>query len=168
MNKRQWIIASVFAGSMGVASLTHAVGGYGDSDGYSGEDHCNGKKSEHKGKHRGGFGMRGFKHLDLTDEQQTAIKGIKTESHGQMKTTRSELSDIQKSLHEQRSTEAYNASKVRELADAEAKLMSDIVVQRIQTIHNIRKELTEEQLKALEKQQSERGNKGHHGKHSRF
>ncbi|MBV1922145.1 MAG: Spy/CpxP family protein refolding chaperone [Pseudomonadales bacterium] len=168
MNKRQWIIASVFAGTMGVAGLTHAFGGYGDSDGYSDEDRCNGKKGEHKGKHRGGFGMRGFKHLDLTDEQQTVIKAIKTESRGQMKTTRSELSDIQKSLHEQSSADTYDASKVRELADAEAKLMSDIVVQRIQTKHNIRKELTGEQLIELEKQQSERDNKDHHGKHRRF
>ena len=141
MKKRNWIIGSVLAGTIGLAGVAHACGGPGGHF----RDHHGGDRMMHV-----------MKTLDLTKEQRTAIRKIKNESRDQMEVKRDELFEIRKALREQGSAETFDAAKVRELADAKAKIMADLTVQRIKTMHQIRKELTAEQLKELDEMKDRR------------
>jgi Spy/CpxP family protein refolding chaperone len=141
MKKRNWIIGSVLAGTIGLAGVAHACGGPGGHF----RDHHGGDRMMHV-----------MKELDLTKEQRTTIRKIKNESRDQMAEKRDELFEIRKALREQGSAEKYDAAKVRELADAKAKIMADLTVQRIKAMHQIRKELTAEQLKELDEMKDRR------------
>jgi Spy/CpxP family protein refolding chaperone len=99
--------------------------------------------------------------LDLTAEQREAIRKIKNDTREQMGAKRDEMFEIRKALREQGRAETYDAAKVRELADAKAKIMADMTVQRVKTMHQIRKELTPEQIKQLNEMKEHRF--GHHG-----
>ena len=145
MKKRNWIIGSILAGTIGVAGVAHACGGPG---------------GHFRGDHKGGRMMHVMKKLDLTKEQRQAIRTIKNESRDKMEVKRDEMLDIRKALHEQVKTEKYDAAKVRKLADAKAKLMADMTVQRINTMHQIRKELTAEQLEELDEIKDRRFGRG--------
>lgn len=135
MKKRNWIIASLLAGTLCVAGVAQACGGPGGHD---------------RGDHKGDRIMHVMKKLDLTKEQRQTIRNIKNDSRDQMEAKRDEMSDIRKALREQGSSETYDADNVRELADAKAKVMADITVQRIESMRQIRKELTPEQLEKLD------------------
>jgi Spy/CpxP family protein refolding chaperone len=135
MKKRNWIIGSILAGTIGIAGVAHA---------------CSGPGGHFRGVHGGDRMMHVMKTLDLTTEQRQAIRKIKNESRDQMEVKRDEMFEIRKALREQGSAETYDAAKVRELADAKAKIMTDMTVQRFKTMHQIRKELTAEQLKELD------------------
>lgn len=135
MKKRNWIIASILAGTIGIAGVSHACGGPG---GYS------------RGDHRGDPLMHVMKKLDLTKEQKQAVRKIRNESREKMESKRDEMSDIRKALRKQASAETYDATKVRKLADAKARIMSDITVQKIETMNRFRKQLTPEQLEKLD------------------
>lgn len=135
MKKRNWIIASILASTIGVAGVSHACGGPG---GHS------------RGDHKGNRMMHVMKKLDLSKEQKQAVRSIKNESRDKMQSKRDEMSDIRKALREQARSETYDATKARELADARAKIMSDMTVQRIETMNRIRKQLTADQLEKLD------------------
>ncbi len=145
MKKRNWIIGSILAGTIGIAGVAHACGGPGG----------------HFGGHHGGDRMMHMmKTLDLTTEQRQAIRKIKNESRDQMEVKRDELFEIRKALREQGRAETYDAAKVRDLADAKAKITADMTVQRIKTMQQIRKELTAEQLKELDEMKDRRFSRG--------
>lgn len=141
MNKRNWIIGSILAGTIGMAGVAHACGGPGGHD---------------RGEHGGDRMMYMMKTLDLTTEQRQAIRKIKNESRDQMEVKRDELFEIRKALREQGTADKYDEAKVRELADAKAKITADMTVQRIKTMHQIRKELTAEQLAELDEMKNQR------------
>ena len=135
MRKRNLIIASILASGIGLAGVAHACGGPG---------------GHFRDGHKGDRMMHVMKKLDLTDEQKQAVRSIKDESQEQMASKRDEMSDIRKALHEQQSAETYDAAKVRELADARANIMSDMTVQKVETMNRIRKQLTAEQREKLD------------------
>lgn len=145
MKKRNWIIGSILAGTIGIAGVAHACGGPG---------------GHFRGGHSGDRMMHVMQTLDLTKEQREAIRNIKNESRDQMEVKRDEMFEIRKALHEQGSAETYDAAKVRQLADAKAKIMADMTVQRIKTMHQIRKELTAEQLEELDEIKDRRFGRG--------
>lgn len=135
MKKRNWIIVTVLAGTIGVAGVSHA---------------CGGKGGHSRGGHKGDAIMHIMKKLDLSKEQRQAVRKIKNESRDKMEAKRDEMFDIRKELREQGKAENYDAAKVRKLADARAKIMADMTVQKIETMQRIRKELTAEQREKLE------------------
>ncbi len=143
MKKRNLIISSILAGSIftiGVVGIAHA---------------CNGPGG-HGGHQRGGEMMPMMRMFDLTMEQREAIRNIKTKQREQMRVTRDEMKNIQRALFEQTSTEYYDATKVRELADVKAKLMADMIVKRSETMNRIRKELTPEQAAKMDSMKQRR------------
>lgn len=137
MKKRNLILATLLAGSLGVASVgvTHACDGPGGN--YRGD-----RQSDHRGS-----GMKKMmKKLDLTKEQRQTIRNIKSESRDQMQAKREQMGEIRNALREQGRAKTLDVNKVRELADAKSKIMADMTVQRLTTMHKVRKELTPEQL----------------------
>lgn len=133
MKKRHWVLATVLAGSIltaGIANAAFACGG--------------------EGHHRHQGMMHVMKELNLTSEQRAAIKGIMQEQRNQMQSTREKMRDLRKSMHEQAVSKNYDANKVRELADAQAKIMANMSVKRIEMMNHIHQLLTPEQAKKLE------------------
>lgn len=151
MKKSNWIIASIVAGAIGVAGVAQAGGGPG----------CN-----FRGDQRGDGMMHMMKKLDLTlnltKEQRQAVRNIKKDTRDKVEDKRDEMFDIRKELHEQATAENYDAAKVQKLADTKAKLMSELAVQRVETMQRIRKELTAEQLEQLDDFKDRRFGRRHH------
>jgi len=139
MKKRNLVIGSILAGSIGVAGMAHACGGPGG--------HFRGG---HQEWHGGDRMMYVMKKLDLSQEQRETIRNIKRDTRDQMQAKRDEMFDLRQALHKQASEETYDAAKVRELADAKAKLMADMAVQRIETMRKIRQQFTPEQLEEFD------------------
>lgn len=138
MNKRHLILGSILAGSilsLGVANIASACSG-------------------HDGHHRGHGMMHSMKGLDLSEEQRSSIKTIMESQRKQMQASREQMRDIRKSLHAQATAAQYDASKVRTLADAKAKIMADMTVQRIESMHRIHQQLTPEQAAKMESMKS--------------
>ena len=115
--------------SIGSIGLAHAWGGPGGPGG------CN----------RGGNMMQMAQVLDLTDQQKQAIRSIRDQHRDAMQSQRDQMMDIRESLRTLVHSDAYDAKKVQELADAKAKVQAEITVLRADTMHKIRGELTPEQ-----------------------
>jgi len=143
MKKRNLIVAGIIAGAIGVAGLSHASG-YGEY-----------KRCDYKNEHRGGM-KHMMKELDLTKEQRQTLRKIKSESREQMEDNRDQIKEIRKQLHEQSRSENYDPSRVQELADKKAKLMSNMLVNKIESMQRIRKELTPEQQEEFDEMKEER------------
>ncbi|MCW9025020.1 MAG: Spy/CpxP family protein refolding chaperone [Gammaproteobacteria bacterium] len=138
MKKRNWIISSVLAGSIitiGAVGVTQACGGQGGL---------------FRGDHRGDKMIHVMKGLDLTKEQRQSIRSIRNEQRDKMGEQQDAMMDIRKSLREQAHSDSYDVTKVRELADAKAKIMADMTVQRTETMNRIYKELSPEQRAELD------------------
>jgi len=148
MKKRNLIIASVLAGSLFSVAAVGAANA------------CNSQSGHRDGHGHGGKMMHMMKNLDLTEKQSETIRSIKKEQNEKIQSTRANMKEIRKSLHEQAKAENFDAAKVRELADAKAKLMADMTVMRTETMHRIRKELTPEQV---DKFDSMKQHKSKHG-----
>tara|TARA_R110002074_G_scaffold373069_3_gene548883 strand:+ start:36210 stop:36659 length:450 start_codon:yes stop_codon:yes gene_type:complete len=148
MKKRNVIISGILAASllsMGVVGLAQA---------------CDGRDGPKRG-HHGDKMMKVMEKLDLSAEQQGAIQKIRDEQGSKMKSTRAAMQGIRKALHEQTQTETFNADEVRKLADAKARIVADMTVQRIETMYRIHKELTPEQIAKMKKMKEHRhGPKG--------
>jgi len=95
--------------------------------------------------------MQAVKKLDLTKEQRQVIRDIKSDLRDQTKVTHDKKYNIRKALHQEMSSETYNANKVRELENVKSEIVADLTVHRIETMRQIRKELTPAQLKRLDK-----------------
>lgn len=144
MKKRNLIMVSILAGSlftMGTA-FAHTHEG---CDRFS--DH-HGAKMRHV--MHGDKSMHMMQELNLSDKQLDTIRTIRKEQATDMRSTFTEMKKIRRELREQASADKYDAAKVRQLADAKAKIMADMTVKRIATMHRIRKELTPEQIKKLD------------------
>ncbi|MCW8934530.1 MAG: Spy/CpxP family protein refolding chaperone [Gammaproteobacteria bacterium] len=151
MKKRNLILATLLAGSLGVASVgvTHACDGPGGNS-----------RGDQKSDYRGGGMKKMMKKLDLTKEQRQTIRNIKSESRDQMQAKREQMGDIRNALREQGRAKTLDVNKVRELADAKSKIMADMTVQRITTMHKVRKELTPEQLVKFDAMKEKRSKRG--------
>lgn len=157
MKKRNLILAGILAGTLGVAGISGAAYACGGPGGDSRGD----RHSQYRGEHRGDQMKHMMKKLDLSQEQREAIRTIKNESREQMQAKRDEMFEIRKALKKQASAKTFDAAKVRELAEAKSKIMADMTVQRIENMHEIRKQLTPEQLEkfdAMKNKRSKRNN----------
>lgn len=138
MKKRNLIVGSVLAGSILLsAGAAHACKGPG-------------------GHQRSDKMMHVMEKLDLSEEQLASISSIKDQQKEQMSASRTEMKNIREALREQANSDNYDAAKVRELADAKAKLIAEITVKRTETMNRIRKELTPEQIAKMDKMKQRR------------
>lgn len=149
MKMRNLIVASTLAAGLAVAAASdaHARGHGGFGRGFDGSPGMafEGTGSDGFGQFRGV--MRG---LDLTDEQRDKIFDI---MHAQAPATRDKMNELRKAREELRAAataKSYDAKKVRELANAQAKAMADLIVMRAETFSKIYGLLTPEQQKKVE------------------
>lgn len=152
MKKRNWIIGSVLAGTLLTAGAVYAGGGCGGGSGFGPGGFEGG---------RGGNMMHMVEQLDLTKEQRQAIWKIMDEQRDKMRNKRDDMFDLHKALREAATTDNYDATKVRQLADTKAKMMSDMIVERTETMNRIRKVLDAEQVKKLDATQDSFFGRGH-------
>lgn len=133
MKKRNLIISTVLAtsilsvGAIGVASACGGPGG-----GFGGKGH--GNKMMHV-----------VEKLDLSKEQRTSIWKIMDQQKDTMRANREEMYSIHTALRDAAGSDNYDEDKVRELANKKASMMSDMIVQRTQSMNQIQKLLTQEQ-----------------------
>lgn len=160
MNNRSLILSSVLAASILGLTATGPViaapeGGPGDGQraGYGGH-----------GWHREGGMPRMFDRLDLTQEQRDKIEQIMDENKQVRQEKTKALWDNRKALRDQAMAENYDAHRVQELADQQAKLQADLTVMRTESFHRIYSVLTPDQKQKLAEMKEQR--KGQRGKHS--
>lgn len=148
MKKRNWIISTVLAGSilsvgaMGVASACGGPGG-----GFGGKGH--GSKMMHM-----------VEKLDLSKEQRTSVWKIMDAQKDTMRANREQMYSIHTALRDAAGAVNYDQDKVRELANKKASMMSDMIVQRTESMNKIRQLLNEEQVATFNKFQDRSFDRG--------
>lgn len=131
---------SVLAGGM---MRDGGCGGMGDS----GYGMGNGGHSMHGGH---GMAMHQLDRLDLTAEQEAKVQKIMDEQKQAGQDRMKAMRDTMDAMHKAMDGDNYDARKVRELADKQAKLQADMMVEHAETMHRIRAVLTPEQKKQLD------------------
>jgi periplasmic protein CpxP/Spy len=122
-----------------------------DRDGYG---------HHHRDEYRAvGFGMRGqselmraVRQLDLSEEQQTQLRGLMESGREAFRDQMRSLRETRKAMQEAMSAEPYDAARVQQLAEAQGTAVTGMILKRAQTWQEIRAVLTPEQraeLKAL-------------------
>lgn len=104
---------------------------------------------------RGGM-MRQLRALDLTDAQEDKIFGIQHNSKPAMRDHMRAMQKAREALSEMQQDGRYDKARVRQLADAQAKAMADMIVLRSDTEQQIRNVLTAEQRAKADEMRSER------------
>lgn len=180
MKKRNLIIAGALAAGLAAAAAgavnAHQRGGFGP--GFSGPG-CDG----HAGMMFGGPGMGGpgiggtdlggpgqwrglLRALDLNDEQRDKIFDL---MYAQVPAARDKLKELRMghdALYEATLAKTYDAAKVRELADAQAKKIADLIVMKTEAFNKAYAMLTpEQQKKVAEFKDDDR--RGPHGRWSK-
>lgn len=135
MKKRNLIISSILAAGMLTAGGAHAYGG---------------GKGEFCDKHpRGGARAERMDYmmdrLDMSSQQRDAVYKIREEEEKKVAAKRDELRKLREAMREQSRAEKYDDAKVRELADAQAKIMSDIMVIHAESMKRMRDQLSADQ-----------------------
>jgi Spy/CpxP family protein refolding chaperone len=153
MKKYNSSFSSVLAATMLMIGTTGIAYAYDGPKGHGGpcgpdqfRDHHRGPDNDAR-KDRMNYMMN---RLELDQQQREAIKKIRDEQMAKMRTKMDEMKKIREAMREQAFAEKYDAAKVRELADAKAKLMSDMMVERMETMNRIRQLLTEQQEARME------------------
>jgi protein CpxP len=148
MKKRVFIvIASVLAAAAGLTASVAAQGRHGRF-----------------GHHEGWMLRHMTKELNLTEAQQTQIKGILTAERGKMQ-------PLMKQLHDNRLaasnnvTSNFDEAQVRAQANQQAQIISDLIVERARAKSQIYAVLTpDQQAKAVQLMQERQQRRQQHGK----
>lgn len=148
MKKIHWITGSVVAGTLLIVSAASACGGPGGM-GFSGP-HGKGDPVMHM-----------VKRLDLDKSQRDAIWNIMDEQRDAKRANRENTFENREALRDTAMAETYDAAKIKALADTVAQDMSNMIVQRTETMHRIRGILNEEQLEQLEEYHEKGFGRGH-------
>ncbi|NOR71112.1 MAG: periplasmic heavy metal sensor [Methylomarinum sp.] len=138
MKKRNWIISIILGASIITIGTARVANARGEWDG------------EFYGFHRGDKIMYLMRKLDLSKVQRQVIRSIKNETREQMVAKRDEIHDMRRIMFELANSDAYDTDKVRELASAISPIRVEIIVQRLETMNRIRKELTPEQVAKMD------------------
>jgi len=160
MNMKRALVGTIAAMSLMGLPAGAALAGSGDGCG-GGKHHA----TSHM-KHGGGGHM--LRDLDLTEEQREQIKEIKQSKKSAMREHRQTLRESREALRDAARGDDFDAAKVRELADAHAATMAELMVARAEAFHEVRNVLTPEQRQALaeRKAKHDKGHKGHEGGHN--
>jgi periplasmic protein CpxP/Spy len=146
MNKRNLIICGILAVGLLAGAGAASARGMG---GCGGEDPQPASFGERGGPGLGGHGgmhgmMRG---LDLTGEQRDKIFDIQYAQQPAMREKRKELAKNREEIQKAVASKSFDARRVRELANAEAKVVADLTVMRAETGNKVYNLLTPEQQK---------------------
>lgn len=149
--------AGVLALAVGAAQAGPA-GGWGHGPGMGrGDCMMQGGHGPHGHKGMRGEMFPGLRALDLSAEQRTKIFEI-TQAHREaVFKNREQLRETREALREAALAEPYDAKAVRRIADRQAKIQADMLVERTETMHKITAVLTPEQREEFKKLQSMRG-----------
>ncbi len=142
MNKRKQTIAALLsAGILGLGTAGTVIASPWGGD--------NGQRCErHEGRHGGH--MHGiFKRLDLTEAQQDQLFQIRYEQRPAVREKMKELRTSRQTLRELATADDYDAGKVRAAAEQQAKIRTDLIVMRTETMHKMLQVLTPEQKQKL-------------------
>lgn len=109
-------------------------------------------------EHRGGGGPMGhFKHtlhkLDLTDQQEDEIDTLFDNSRSDFRDLRDEMMDQREEFHDLVSADKYSAKKIEAAADAQSKLIKQMMVRGAKLKSDIHSILTPEQREEAKKYQ---------------
>ena len=160
MSNKSVILGSVLAASLLGLSATGTALAVPDA----GPAHGQRAAYEHYGRHHEGGLPRVFERLNLTQEQRDKISQIMDGSKQARQEKRKALWESRKALRDQAMAETYDAQRVQELADQQAKLQAELTVMRTETFHNVYSVLTPDQKKSLAEMQKQW--KGQHRRHS--
>jgi Spy/CpxP family protein refolding chaperone len=158
MKKNNLIISSILAATMltiGSAGVVHAYGGPNAGPNAGPNSGPMNGPCGHQRESQSDRMAYMMNRLELDRKQRDAIKKIRDEQDKQMQAKMDEMKKIRKEMREQAMAEKYDAAKVRELADTQAKLMSDMMVERMATMDRIRKLLTEQQAARMEQMKAQ-------------
>jgi len=159
MKKRNVFLSSILA----VAVLGLLAAGVGNARPYGERDHeRHHSGGEHHGMQRGGDLRHLLKRLDLSEEQRDQIFELKHAQRPAMRDKVKELRQGRSALRAAAMAKDYDARQVRQLADAQAKLIADLMVMRTETFHRIYGLLTPEQQQKLAEWKDKR--RGHFGR----
>jgi len=153
MKKYNLMINSILAGIMltlGATGVVHAYGGPGGPGGPGGASEFCPHHREVNSDERNARMAYMMNRLELDRQQRDAIRKIRDEQDKKMQAKMDEMKVIRNAMREQARAEKYDAAKVRELADAQAKLMSDMMVERMESMNLIQQQLTEQQAARME------------------
>jgi Spy/CpxP family protein refolding chaperone len=159
------LLATVVAGGIAAAGVHAAPPGTGC--GY-------GPGATGMGPHGMGFGGPGMGHgphrmepeariehmadiLDLTKEQRDKVRAIVDKSTPQTCELRDKMTDNRKQLHTLMQQGNAKEADVRKLADAQGKLLADMIVQRTKVRNEINAVLSPEQREKLQQRFEQRG-----------
>jgi protein CpxP len=147
MKKRNFVIGSIaVAGLLATAGVASARGpgdfGRGGFDGAP--------VAMHGGERFGGGALHGaLRGLDLTDQQRDKIFDIMYAQVPALRDKMKALRTQRQQLRDASLTTHYDAKRVRELADAEAKTMAEVQVMHAESTNKIFALLTPEQQKQV-------------------
>lgn len=102
-----------------------------------------------------------FERLDLTPEQETAVKELFDKHHEAMWDERDQMRAARRALHDQIQAEEFDEVAIREAAAVLAALEADRAVERARLHRQLRGILTPDQLEEL--QEMHRGRRGRFG-----
>lgn len=97
-----------------------------------------------------------MRHVELSESQQSTIKGIVESSRESTKVAREQMHESHKAMREMATSDTYRIDQVRTLADQQAKFRAELTVARIDSMHRIQQVLTPEQRTKLMEQRAER------------
>ncbi|MBT5230303.1 MAG: Spy/CpxP family protein refolding chaperone [Methylococcales bacterium] len=145
MRKNKLMITAILAGSLLAIGATGVSYACGNNEGASQGQHHSQYRGHHRGHHNGDRMSHWVKQLNLTDDQRAVIEKIRGEHKVSKQDNRQQLKAIKQALRQQIHSDNFDAAKVRELANAKAKIIVEMTVQRAEMKHLIRQELTPEQ-----------------------
>ncbi len=155
MNKRKQTIAALLsAGILGLgAAGTVIASPWGGDHG----QHC----ERHEGR-QGGYMHGIFKRLDLTEAQQDQLFQIRHEQRPAVREKLKELRNNRQTLRELATADEYDAGKVRTAAEQQAKIRTDLIVMRTETMHKMLQVLTPEQKQKLAQMRQQHTHSANH------
>jgi periplasmic protein CpxP/Spy len=126
-----------------------------------------GKGTGAHGHHDGWMLRRMTRELNLTEAQQTQIKSILQAQKAKTQPIREQLRQNRASANDGAATGTFNEAQARTLANKQAQLMSDLMVERERTKAQIFAVLTPDQRqKAQQLMQEHRGRRQHRERQS--
>lgn len=116
--------------------------------------------SGHHGRHSGWMLQRMTRELNLTDAQQTQIKGILQAERTKTQPLMQELRQNRQQWNSSTATGAFDETQARSFANKQAQIMSNLMVEKARTKSQIYAVLTPDQRQKAQQLMQER--KQHH------
>ena len=152
------------ATALGVLAATAVAWGVNEGEPSASSDHRHGIWGPRLGYRHGGDPMgRITRHLDLSEEQQTKIRGILDTARAEGQTLRAELADMREQLQTTIRENGYYEDQVRMTVESKSTVFVDLTMLGIRTMSQIYAELTPEQQAQADEMLERRG--GRFGRH---